>query len=137
METEWHQYNLQTLQDEPYPLWEPANIIQIQINDWRNATFPLKIVEVDTTTMYDTGANISCMLYACYIWQKNPQPVWNVPAMSVHSPTGHDLCPVGLMWCGNMVENLQFSYTFSVFKNLEEELIVGLDMQQLYWLGHD
>ena len=58
--------NFQALQDEP-----SANM-QIQINDGRDENFPVKFMVVNSTALHDTGANVSCMSYACYIKVKDP-----------------------------------------------------------------
>ena len=72
--------------------------------------------EIDVITLYDTGANI---------------------IMSVHSTTRHDLCPVRLMYCKMMISKLQFRQTSIVCQNLQKELIIGIDMQQLFSLHCD
>ena len=41
------------------------------------------------------------------------------------------------MCCRIMIGNLQVRHTFIVCKNLQKELVIGLAMQQLYWLGCD
>ena len=57
---------------------------------------------------------MSCMSSACYVKLKDPPLLQNVPSMSVHSATGHDLCAIGLPFCGIMLGNLQFRHTFIV-----------------------
>ena len=73
--------------------------MQIQIQDERDADFPVKIAGIDVTTLYDTAAIMSCtcMLYACYTKLKDPPYMKTVPAMPVHSVTGHSVCPLGVM----------------------------------------
>ena len=39
LETEWFKFNLQTLQKKPSSLWEPANILEIHINDKKICKF--------------------------------------------------------------------------------------------------
>ena len=75
-------------------LWKPAIIMQIQINNWKDANFSVKIAGVNATALDETGANTSCTSYGCYIKVKDPSPLWNVPAMSVDSATGCDLHPI-------------------------------------------
>ena len=48
---------------------------------------------------------MSCKSYVCCIKLKDPLSLQNIPAMSVYSATGHDLCLVGLTCCGIMLEN--------------------------------
>ena len=83
------------------------------------------------------GANMSCMLYACYVKLKDPPSLKMVLAMSVHSATGHDLCLAGLTSCKVTVGKLQFKHTFIVCKKVQKEPVIGLHMQQLHHLGCD
>ena len=55
--------------------------------------------------------------------------------MSVHSPTGHDICLVGLTCCGITIGKLQFGHTFIVCKKSKKVLVISLDMKQLHHLG--
>ena len=50
---------------------------------------------IDGTALYDTGANLSYVSYTCYINLKDPIPLKNVPAMSVHSATGYGIFTIG------------------------------------------
>ena len=52
------------LQEEIF-LQEPTNVIHIQIFQQANGNFPVKISRINVVTLYDTGSNMSCMLYAC------------------------------------------------------------------------
>ena len=52
---------------------------------------------------------------SCYVKLKNPPSLKKVPAMSVHSVTGHDLCPVGLMCYEVTIDKSQFKLKF-IFK---------------------
>ena len=65
---------------------------------------------------------------------KDPPSLKTVPAMSVHSATGHDLCPVELTCCEITIGKSQFKHTFIVCKRLRKELINGLNMQQFHYL---
>ena len=78
----------------------------------------MKTTGIDATSLYETGANMNCMSYMYNMKLKDQLPLKNVPKMSVHSVTGHHLCLIGLMCCGNMIGNLQFRHTFIVCKNL-------------------
>ena len=69
--TEWFQVNLQALQVELSSLQEPANTLQIQIDEQKDANFPVKTVGIDVIASYATGANITCMSCAGYMkWKK-------------------------------------------------------------------
>ena len=57
--------------------------------------------------------------------------------MAVHSVTGFDLYPVGLMCCEIIIGKSQMKYTFIVSKKLCMKLAIGLDMQQFHCLGCD
>ena len=78
---------------------------------------------------FHMDANMSCMLYTHYVKLKDPQSLKMVPALSVHSATGCDLCPVGLT-CEATIGKLQFKHTFIAYENIKY-LVIGLDMQQL------
>ena len=116
-------------------MWESANIIQIQINIQKDAIFRVKITGSKAMTLYDRGGDMSCMSYTCYIHLKDPPTLQNIPTMSVHSATGHDLWPIGLACHRIMIENLQFRHMFIMCKNLQKELIMRCDVQHLCWLG--
>ena len=60
-----------------------------------------------------------------------------VSTRSVHSDTCHDLCPIGVTYCEVTMGKSQFRHSFIVCKLLQEELVTGLDMQQLHCLGCD
>ena len=66
LETEWLQFKFQVLQDETSSLWELANIMQIHINDLKDANFPVKLGGLDTTYLYDTGVIQLLVLYMLY-----------------------------------------------------------------------
>ena len=70
--------------------------MQVQISDQRDANFPVKIARMNVTTLCDTGANMSCISYACYVKPKDQPYLKTVLVMSVHTTTGHDLCSAGL-----------------------------------------
>ena len=55
--------------------------------------FPVKIGEIDATTLCDTNVNMSCMSYGCYMKLEDLLSLRSVPTISVHSGTEHDLCP--------------------------------------------
>ena len=57
--------------------------------------------------------------------------------MPIHLATGHDLCPMGLTCCEVTVGKLHFRHTLIVWKKLEKEFVIGLEMLQLYHLGWD
>ena len=80
---------------------------------------------------------MTCMPYACYVQLKDQPSLKMLPTMSVHSATGHNLCLVGLMCCEATTVKLEFKYTFIMCRKSQRDLIIGLDMQQLYCLGSD
>ena len=53
--------------------------------------FSSETAGVNIITLYDMGANKSFMSYACCVELKDLAILKVVPAMSVHSSTGHDL----------------------------------------------
>ena len=63
-------------------------------------------------------ANTSCMLYACYVKLKDLPSLRMVPAISVHSATGHDLCHVALICCEITIGKSHFKHTFIVCTKL-------------------
>ena len=70
---EWLKASSQALQKEPSSLQEPANVMHIQICDEANVNFPVKISGINVVALHDTGANMSCMSYACYMkWKDLP-----------------------------------------------------------------
>ena len=58
-----------------------------------------------------------------------------VSAMSVHSATGHDLHPIGLTCCEITIGRSQIKNISIMCNKITEELVIGLDMQQLHHLG--
>ena len=78
------------MQEESSSLQKPSNIMQILMCDQADATFPKKMSRVNAMAVYDTGSNMSCMSYTCYMRLKDPPSLKMVPAMSVYSATGHD-----------------------------------------------
>ena len=107
----------------------PVTIMQIWINDKSNANFPVVVVGINASALYDTGANMSYMSHTCYTRLKAFAPLRNRHASSVHSAMGHDL-----IHCGVMLGNTQFMHTFIVWKALQKELVIGLDIQHLHCL---
>ena len=90
--------------------------MQIQMHDQTDACFPVKILGIDLIALYGTCVNLSCISYACYANLRDPPSSKTLPAMSVHSGTGHDLCPVVLM-CGEITIGMsQFKNTVMVCK---------------------
>ena len=87
------------LQEEPSSLQKPANIMQIQICNQADTNFAVKISGIDVISLYDMGFNMSCISYPCYTKLIDPPSLKIVPTMSVHSATGYDLCPIGIMCC--------------------------------------
>ena len=75
LETKWLQVNFQALQKDPSSLQDTANIMLTCIHHQKDANFPVKIVGIDATILYDTGVNINCMLYMCYMKLKDPPPL--------------------------------------------------------------
>ena len=115
------------LQVEPSCQQILATIIQIWVNDKRNANFLIKIVGINGTALYDTGANMSCMSYTCYAKLKDPPPLMSKHALSAPSATGYVLCLMDLIHFGNMLDNTQFIHTFIVCQNLQIEHAIGLE----------
>ena len=106
----------------------PLNVMQLWVNDKRNANFPVKIAGRNATALYDTSANVSCMSYTCYTKLQDLPSLRNIHVLSLQSATGHDLSPMGLIHSGIILSNTQFVHTFIVCKNLQKELVIGLDM---------
>ena len=65
------QTNLQAMQEEPSSLQEPDNIKQIQIFNQTDTNYPVKNSGTDVITLYETGANVSCMSDACFVKLKD------------------------------------------------------------------
>ena len=79
------------------------------------------------------NTNISCMSYACYGKLKGPSSLKTVPAMSVHSATGHVLCLIGLT-CVKL-QQASLNLNILLLCVLGKELTTGLEMQNLHHLG--
>ena len=60
-----------------------------------------------------------------------------VSAMSVHSVPGHYLCPIGVTCCEVTIGKSHFGISLSCGKTLQKEPLIGLEMQQLHYLGCD
>ena len=65
--------------------------MNIQIFDAANADLPVNISGINAVALYDTGANINCVSYACYMRLKDLPSLKMISAMSVHSGIGHYL----------------------------------------------
>ena len=122
LSNEWLQENFQALQEEHSSLQEPANIMHIKIHDQTDANIPVKISGANVITLHDAGTNISCTLYTYYVKLKYPLSLEMIPTMSVHSATGHDLCPLGLTCCEVTIGKSQFTHTFTMCKRLKKNL---------------
>ena len=68
------QPHLEVLQCEPSFQQIPVAILQIWVKDKGNATFAIKIMLINATALYDTGAKMSCMSYTYYTKLKYPHP---------------------------------------------------------------
>ena len=66
------QSGLQALKVELSLLQTPDNVMQIQISDKRNETFPAKVAGTHALTLYDTGANNSCVFSVLYQIKRSP-----------------------------------------------------------------
>ena len=85
---------LTALQGGPSSFQELANVMFIQIHNQKNGDFPIDISGSNVIALYDTGANVIYISYACYM-KLNDSPLLKfICAMSVHSATGHNLCPM-------------------------------------------
>ena len=125
------------MQEEPSSLQEPAHVMHIQILNQVNPNLPMKIPGINVLILYDAGTNMSCMSYLCYMKLKDMPSLKMIPSLSVHSSTGHDLCPIGLTCCEDRIGKSQFRHTFIVCKKFQKEIVIGLDMQQSHHLGCD
>ena len=105
---------------------EPFSIMQIQICDKADANFPAKVSGVNVITLYDTGTNMSCISLAWNVKLKDPPSLKMIAAMSEHSATSHDLCPIGLACCEVTIGKSQFKHTFTVCKKLKKNLLLVL-----------
>ena len=123
------QHPIKVLQKEPSFDQIPINAMHIMIHNQRATNFPIRVAGVDATILCDMGTNISYMSYACHMKLKDPQPLHNLSALSVHSATGQNLCPIDLTHYNLMLGNTQFMSIFIVCKNSQKEPIIGLNMQ--------
>ena len=78
------------MQEEPSSLQKSANTMHIQTWHSANANFPVKVSGVNVIVLYDTGASMSFMSYACYMKLKKLPSLKMISAMSLHSATGYD-----------------------------------------------
>ena len=53
--------------------------------------------------LYNTGPNMTYMLYVFYLRLKDLICLRTVPAMTIHSGMWHDLCSLGLRCCEIMI----------------------------------
>ena len=87
-------------------------------NMWSSkCKFPCKSLRINVVALYDTGANIGSMTYACYMKLKGPPSLKKIPVMSVQSAMGDDLYPTGLT-CDATMGKSQFRFTFNVHRKL-------------------
>ena len=84
------------MQEELSSLQEPTKVIHIQICDQANANVPMKISVHSVVALYDTGTNMSCTSYACYMKLKVPTLLKMISVIPVNLAISHDLCPLGL-----------------------------------------
>ena len=80
-------------------------------------------------------ALMNCISYACYMKLIDLPLLKMISAMLVQSATGHDVCLIGLTSCKLTIGKSQFRHTFIMCKKLQNELVIGHDMQQLHYLG--
>ena len=66
------------------------------------------------------------MSYTCYVKQQDPPSLKMVPAMSVQSATGHDLCPMGLACCEAIIGNHNLNTTSSHARSYKKTLLLVL-----------
>ena len=78
---------------------------------------------ISVTALYYTVANMGCRSCTCFAKLKDHIlcEIFNAP--SVHSATGHDLCPMGLIHCGIVLAHTQFMHIFIVFKMYRKNLL--------------
>ena len=134
-EEEWLQTCLSHLKDLPMTKPENANIMQIQVKEWKTSDFPGQISGINILAPFDTGTGISCMSYGCYSRLPN-RPNLNAALMlSVHLATGHDLCPMGIANCKVILSHMPVIHSFNVCKHLTKDLVIGLHMQQTCNIG--
>ena len=67
--------------------------MQVSIYVQKDTNLVVNIAGADNTALYDTGTNISCISYVCYIKLKVPLLLKNAPAISIYSTTEHDFVP--------------------------------------------
>ena len=97
--------------------------MHIWICDQANANFPVKISGINFVALYDTGTNLSCISYACYMNLKGPPSLKMLSGMLVHSAVGHGICFIGLTCCKVTIGKSQFRHTFIVCMKLQKELV--------------
>ena len=53
----------------------------------------------------------------------------------LHSAMGHNLQPLGKPNCEVSIGGISMTHSFIVCKHLTEDLVIGLDMHQIYRIG--
>ena len=95
----------------------------------------VNIAGINTTALNDSGASMRFISYTCCIKLKDLPLLRSIHALTVHSVMGHDLCHMDFIHCTVMVGNTQFMNTFIACKHMQENVITGLDIQQLHHFG--
>ena len=90
---EWIEANLEALQEATPSLQDSASIMHIQLCDQLDTDFPVKIWGIDVIALHDTGNNMRCMSYVCYVKLRDPPSLKTIPVISVHSATGCNYVP--------------------------------------------
>ena len=78
--------------------------------------------------LYDTGTRMSYMSYTYHMKPKDLPLFKIISAMSVHSAIGHKFCAAGFTCSEVTIGKTQFKLTFIMCKQLQKELVTGLDI---------
>ena len=92
----------------------------------------------NATALYDTGANMSCMFLACHTKLNDLYLSEHTNLVcTFYNRTWFKLYGIHTLWYWIVLVDAQFMHTFIICKNLQKELVKGLDMPQVHHLGCD
>ena len=100
---------------------------------------PLTVNKINLTALYDTGADISCMSTKTFrrLFQAGNRPTKIAKDSVTRGATGSSLDSIGRYMIPLKLEERSYLFPFSVFNNLNEDMILGIDFIVKFGLGFD
>ena len=96
--------------------------------------FPVTINTINTISLFDTGATISCMPKACFDKLQPKPTLVQTHTIKVNGADGNSLGPIRMTACTFEFPQ-KFQQQFIVCKYLFQPIILGLDFSHNYLIG--